>query len=126
MTAPQIDAVGFREALGRRLDAIGRSQTWVAWEVAREMGRDEPYSQATVSDWISGRRGMAPEQVFAIERVLELEPGALSRLLGYLPADAVATVTVEDAIRADPTLSSQHRDAVLALYRALSDPGKES
>lgn len=100
--------------------------TWLAVEVAKEEGRPEPYSQAHISDWMGGRRGIpAPHQVFALERALSQTPGRLSRLLGYLPVDAVATVTVEDAVAADPTLTAKHRDAVLALYRALSDPGKE-
>lgn len=115
----------FQAALIRRLDDLGRSQTWLAVEVAKEEGRPDPYSQAHIADWLRGRRTPNPYQVFALERALGVPPGSLSRLLGYLPADAVASVGVEDAITADPTLSSQHRDAVLALYRALSDPGKE-
>lgn len=115
----------FQEALSRRLNDLGRSQTWLAVEVAKEEGRADPYSQAHVSDWLSGRRTPSPAQVFALERVVGADPGSLSRLVGYLPADAVAVITVEDAIRADPTLTARHRDALLAMYRALSDPGKE-
>lgn len=115
----------FQAALSRRLDDLGRSQTWLAVEVAKQEGRPDPYSQAHIADWLRGRRSPSPQQVFALERALGTSPGALSRILGYLPAEAVASVTVEDAIAADPTLTARHRDAVLALYRALSDPGKE-
>lgn len=115
----------FQAALSRRLTDLGRSQTWLAVEVAKDEGRADPYSQAHVSDWLSGRRTPSPAQVFALERVLGAAPGSLSRLVGYLPADAVAAVSVEDAIVADPTLTARHRDALLAMYRALSDTGQE-
>lgn len=119
------DQAAFTLALAKRISDSGRSMTWLAVEVGRQQDRPEPYSQAHLSDWKSGRRTPNPSQVFALERALGAPPGALSRLLGYLPADAVASVTVEDAIAADPTLTARHRDALLAMYRALSDPGKE-
>lgn len=120
-----LDREDFLYGLVTRLADLGRSQTWLAVEVAKEEGREDPYSQAHVADWLRGRRSPNPEQVFALERALDVEPGALSRLLGYLPVEAVATVTVEDAVKADPGLTKLHREAVLALYRALVTPGKE-
>lgn len=82
-------------------------------------------SQSIINNWLQGDRLPSPWRVFDMERALDLQPGSLSRVLGYLPASARSVVTVEDAIRADATLTARHRDALLAMYRALSDPGKE-
>lgn len=113
----------FGAALQRELHEADRTHAWLAAEIARVEGRRGPYSQQHASDWINGRRNMSPSQVFAAEVALDLEPGTLSQLLGYLPVGARSVVTVEDAIAADPALGARDRAAMLALYRSLTDSG---
>lgn len=86
-----------------------------------EVGRMAGVSPSMVSHWATGRNVPSPEQVFAIEDGMGLEPGELSKHLGYLPNKAEGrplTVTVVEAIRTDPRLSRNPRlqKSVLDLY----------
>lgn len=103
--------------------AIGtRTQAWVGAETARHLRLDTPISQSVVSEWVNGSRTPDPQTVFALEVALGQQPGSLSRLLGYLPADAVAATTVEEAIDADPALDARARRALKNLYATLAEP----
>lgn len=75
-------------------------------------------SQASISDWTQGKHGpRSPEKTFHLERVLGLDPGSLSRHLGYVPAEVVQVATdVESAIRADPALNAEGKDFLLGAY----------
>lgn len=76
---------------------------------------------STVSGWINGTRTPDPDDTFAIERALELEPGRLSHLLGYLPLDA-RTVEVsepEDAIIADGSLPGREKRLLLDMLASI-------
>jgi len=76
-------------------------------------------TQSSVSGWVNGKYEPSAATVFAMERVLELEPGTLSRPLGYLPVDPAShSVTVEGAI-ADSQLDEDDKAALAAVYRAL-------
>lgn len=68
----------FRNALRRAM----RDRHWTQADLARRIG----VSQPTIGNWIHGRYIPVPTEVFAMERSLELVPGALSSCLGYLPA----------------------------------------
>lgn len=57
--------------------------------------------------------------VFAIEKALELGPGTLSRLLGYLPAEATDVLTVPAAVEVDPHLTVLGRRVVLKVYEEM-------
>lgn len=46
----------------------GITQRELGAAVARIEGRPEPYTQAFVSDWMSGRQPIAPGRLFAIEQ----------------------------------------------------------
>jgi transcriptional regulator with XRE-family HTH domain len=107
----------FGEALRAALADREMSQL----ELAERLGLN---SQSVVSQWISGTHKPEPARVFELERQLEVEPGRLSRLLGYLPTDAVPVLDVPSAIANDPHLNAQQREAVLAVYRALARPAK--
>ncbi len=104
--------ITFGEALRRALAAAGTSQR----DLATELGLS---SQSVVSQWISGTHEPSPSRVFAVEEALHLAPGTLSRLLGYLPLEAVPALDVPAAVAADPALSAQNRAAVLAVYEVL-------
>lgn len=68
--------------------------------------------------WLYTRGEREPDRdvVFELERHLGERPGALSRILGYLPTEARAPLSVRDAVAGDPGLDDQGRRAVLAVY----------
>ena len=78
-------------------------------------------TQSSVSGWINGKYEPAPGTVFTIERCLGVEPGALSRPLGYLPVEpAASTMSVEGAIAESPLLDDEDKVALAGMYRALT------
>lgn len=85
--------------------------------VARAEGRPQPYSQQNVWRWLDGRSVPDHRQVVAMEKVLRLRPGTLTRLLGSLPLESRSITTVEDAISADTDLSPVAKEHLLAQYR---------
>jgi hypothetical protein len=109
-------------AFGKALDtALGtsRSRGWLGAEVARDLGEDTPITASAVTQWINGdTEPKPPERVFAIERVVGVRPGTLSRLLGYLPLDAKPVRSVIEAIDADTNLSEPMRAVLREAYRA--------
>ncbi len=79
-------------------------------------------TQSSVSGWINGKYEPAAETVFRMERSLALEPGHLSRPLGYLPVEAVsAPASVEGAILQSTLLEDEAKAALMAVYRVLVD-----
>ena len=81
-------------------------------------------TQSSVSGWINGKYEPAADTVFRIERSLGLEPGHLSRPLGYLPVDgASAAPSVEGAILQSPLLEDDEKAALMAVYQVLVDRG---
>jgi transcriptional regulator with XRE-family HTH domain len=81
-------------------------------------------TQSSVSAWVTGRYEPSAETVFAIERGLSLGPGHLSRVLGYLPVEAVGTAPgVEDAIAQSTLIDDAQKQIVLAVYRAVVENG---
>src|SRR5690606_19683462 len=96
----------------RMLDALnalrierGISQEQLGAEVARLEGRSTPFVQGAVSDWLAGNVYIPPKRLFVIERILQVPPGTLSRIVGYVPVGARESYTVEGAIRTDPDLT---------------------
>jgi hypothetical protein len=80
-----------------------------------------PARQASVSQWTTGQVEPVRHVVYAMERLLNLQPGLLSRHLGYLPTFAVSIspVDVETALLADDRLTPDQRQLLLATYRTL-------
>lgn len=77
-------------------------------------------TQSAISAWEAGDYEPSPQLVFAAEQILELGPGHLSRILGYLPLEAAeAPPSFEDAVLNDRTLDEPLQRALLALYREL-------
>lgn len=68
--------------------------------------------------WLYTRGEREPDRdiVFELERYLGERPGALSRILGYLPVSARSALSVRDAVGDDAGLDDQGRKAVLAVY----------
>lgn len=77
-------------------------------------------SQPWISAWIAGDAEPVPLTVFEVERVLELVPGSLSKLLGYLPLDAVTvTADFDKVVKADPYLDDDAKKGLVSMYRSL-------
>jgi transcriptional regulator with XRE-family HTH domain len=77
-------------------------------------------TQSSVSGWINGKYEPAAATVFTVERCLGVEPGSLSRPLGYLPVEPVSrTVSVEGAIAQSVNLDDEEKAALAAMYRLL-------
>src|SRR5687768_356630 len=109
MGLPKKD-VTFATLLAEVMAARGISQSQLGDLVGR--------SQKAVSDWVTGNAEPPPTMVFALEAILSLSPGALSRCLGYVPVSVLeAQPTVEDALLTDPTLDESYRLAAIASYR---------
>jgi transcriptional regulator with XRE-family HTH domain len=79
-------------------------------------------SKSAAAQWESGRSLPVPAKVPGLERALELEPGALSRLLGYLPitsGDDKISLDVIEAIRRDRRLGEHGQELLITMYRQL-------
>jgi transcriptional regulator with XRE-family HTH domain len=105
----------FREALRQAREDRGLSQR----ALARALG----VTPGAVWQWEREDGGTLPrfEISAEIERVLELEPGRLSRLLGYAPPEVGESrpSTVIESARSDPQLGDSERDLLVAVYREL-------
>lgn len=104
----------FSEKLTATLAHRGLSQS----QVADAMN----LTRASVSDWCRGQAVPAPETVFALEVVLGVPPGELSRELGYLPIipTAEAPVTTLGCIARDPLLDDTDREILTLVYEKLA------
>lgn len=114
---PDKQAAG--QLIRQRLADLDASQDWLAEAVGAELGIPGP-SQSTVSSWMTGRHApTSPEVTFAVERVLELRPGQLSQLYGYLPVSARSPgPSVEAAVGASD-LSERDKRLLLGVYREM-------
>ena len=103
----------FRRALRRAREAADQSQSGLSQKIG--------VSRSAVWQWEEGRAVPTEANVAALERELGLQQGGLSRLLGYLPADAVdrETISVIEALEADPKLGERERELLAAMYRQL-------
>jgi transcriptional regulator with XRE-family HTH domain len=80
-------------------------------------------SQGALTAWENARAlPDMPETIWKLEEVLQMRPGALSRLLGYLPVTTETTSekpTFEEAVTSDPLLSPDDRDMLLEIYKIM-------
>lgn len=82
----------------------------------REVGEEMGWTADYVLKIGRGERTPAhPVDVFAFEAILGVQPGELSRHLGYLPVGATPSVVA--AIEADQGLTPEGRRHLIALYR---------
>lgn len=93
-------------------------------DMLAELGLDR--SKDTVNLWVNGVQPMRPDEVFLVERALELKPGELSRVAGFLPADAKPAVSIEDAIRADLRLRPASKRFLLAALKGVLAEDRKS
>lgn len=103
-----------REARERK----GETQSWLGKEVARRVGRTQTFGQNAVSLWERGERVMTPEYLMAAEDALDLRPGTLTLIYGFIRATAdVQAHTVEDAVRRDIDLTPDQRDQLVEMWK---------
>lgn len=103
----------FGAALLRQLE--GRNRADFMTQIAALSG--ESVTRAALQQWLAGTSEPSRRKVDAIERCLNLRPGALSRLLGWVPASAVPTKSVLQAIDEDTNLSEKARRILKGSYR---------
>lgn len=109
MEASPAELKAFAAALRSALDAWpGRDH-----EAAKAAG----ISPERLSQYATGRHEPPRATVFAIERVLKLKPGGLSRHLGYLPIDARSIRSLEDIVDAEPGVPDFVKRTVKQLWR---------
>lgn len=101
------DQAPLRAAIAKALADSDLSQRELGIEVAHHEGEPQPFTQQTVAGWLAGRARFEARRVFAIEKALHLRPGTLSKVDGYIPVGATPIVTAEEAIDADPDISSE-------------------
>lgn len=119
---PVADSKAWREdgerriAFGRLLAEALKTRGMKQDDLAGKLGT----TQSSVSGWINGKYEPAAATVFTIERSLGMDPGTLSRPLGYLPVEPVSrTVSVEGAIAQNTLLDEEQKAALSAMYRVL-------
>lgn len=99
-----------------------RALTWLLEE--RQMSQREFAdsmgwtSHTRLQPWLRLRAEPKPSEIFAIEKVLRVPSGTLSRHLGYLPLDArpTASSSVDDIIDGDPMLPDWGKRLLKANY----------
>ncbi len=103
----------FRRRLRQEREAAEQTQMGLSLKIG--------VSRSAVWQWEEGKSVPTEANVAALEKELRLQPGALSILLGYLPAGAVERemVSVIEALEADPKLGERERELLAAMYRQL-------
>lgn len=111
-----------RTQFGRALAEALRVRGWNQADLAERMHT----TQSAVSAWITGKSQPAADDVFEVELEMDMGPGSLSRHLGYRPIDPEESLPdTESCITADPTLTADYKDIVLAVYRGLKIKASE-
>jgi transcriptional regulator with XRE-family HTH domain len=106
-----------RRYFGRLLANALKARAMKQEDLARLMGT----TQSSVSGWINGKYEPPAGTVFRMERLLEVDPGLLSRPLGYLPLEGPqATVGVPTAIAQASVLDEDEKAVLISLYELLS------
>jgi transcriptional regulator with XRE-family HTH domain len=105
----------FRRALRRARESCGLSQRAVGEAVGR--------TGSAVWQWEEGRGAPDYATVAKLEEVLELAPGSLAKLLGYVSPEVDGPVSVVEAVNADPRLNDSGRELLTSVYRWLVRQG---
>lgn len=108
-TDEQLESFG--RALVTALNAKGLTSGALLGLVAAKTDNGK---RSVINRWMNGEAEPSRPKVIAIEQVLELEPGTLSRHLGWLPLDAANVPGVEASILADADLTPTQKNILLA------------
>lgn len=106
-----------RETFGRELRAARKAKGMTQTDLANLVG----VSQPAIAGYELATSAPGVQETFALENALEVKPGALSKHLGFLPAEALrgGVSSVRRAIEEDPALDPADRKALLATYERL-------
>ena len=106
-----------KEAFRQILKHARQQRAWSQRRLADELG----VSHSTVAYWERGEGVPAGDNLARLEHILQLEPGTLTRLLGYMPEHTMRREMsgVIEAIMTDPQLGARERELLLALYHQL-------
>ena len=122
-TARRTQEGGGRARFGRLLANALKARTMKQEDLAGILGT----TQSSVSGWINGKYEPSAATVFTIEQELGMDPGYLSRPLGYLPVEAVSGTTgVEAAITHSPHLAEDEKIVLVSLYELLIEKREET
>ena len=75
----------------------------------------------TYNTWVKGSEPSRGE-LLALEALLGLEPGHLSRHLGWVPVDVDTSMTIEQMILAEPDFTDAQKQVLLALIESMRKP----
>lgn len=75
--------------------------------------------QSTISVFERGEAEPGPDAVFSMEDALNLKPGALSQLLGFVRTGMEVFTSIEVVISVDPNLDEPARQLLIQLYERL-------
>ena len=85
----------------------------------RELARQLNVSPQAVNGWVKGTAQPSWGRLVKLEDILGVPRGELLAVLGYQPPadDGQRLVTLEDAIRADPSISPENKRALLRFVK---------
>ena len=116
----EAERAAFGAALYESALNAGYARTSQLGAALREAGFSITDTQ--VDRWIKGVSEPQRPMVTALEQLCDLNPGALSRHLGWLPLPTgkpAKIATVEEAVMADKTLGARERRVIVDMVRGL-------
>ena len=108
-----------RDATRRQLGEFLRAQRELANLSIRQLARLANVSDSYLSQVERGLYRPSADVLKAVALVLHLQPESLYARLGLMEERTGGARDVEEAIRHDPRLTAQKKDALLRLYRTL-------
>lgn len=78
--------------------------------------------EQTCGQWVKGLTEPRRAEVAALEVVCKVEPGQLSRHLGYVPVGVDTSMTIEQLVLVDPGFDDEDRAVLLGVLRAIRKP----
>lgn len=97
-----------RAYFGATVKRLREEHGWTRRDLADRLG----VGVTAIGNWEQGLRGAEEQNVVALERVFELEPGTLGWILGQSPPPEIHSP--EMAIEADESIPPEHRRTLLA------------
>jgi len=88
----------------------------------RALARAVGVSPAAVGHWRRGETAPRPDMAAKLETALELDPGTLSRLLGYVVINQTGdgrALSVAEAVQAESRLGPLEKTLLMNIYREL-------
>lgn len=82
-------------------------------------------TQSAISAWITGKSEPGARTVFLVETALDVSPGYLSIILGYIPPNARTSVpSPEEQIAHSTSLTDDSKKVIISVMRTLAAKDK--